>query len=440
MMGILMGGVLFLFIIIQWPYIFAQVTTEIDLHQYGVATFSEYVTKGFHELLIASILIFSVISYATIIRSNMSVSKLFYVVYTSLTTGYVLLLLSCVRRIWLYIQFHGLSVVRFYGIFALVALGVLVPFALVRLYRNRSYLFFEVTSLCVIYTAMMWTSADSFIARSYPPTVNKKIDYTYLSSLSSDGYEGWMRAYEFANQTLTAQATPQKALYDASDRQQIAYAGIVVQRLLANYMSLSEIYLTPAEYQQDKLILLQGAISTLKSRIKNNQLRIEADRLKSATIAGKLEVDTQSRIHTNGSLSQDLALVQDCLQKTDVNNPFDQCHDFLHIVWDQRTDSRYPTYTFFDQEKLSGGPLYQYAIYTNMPHKNLMTKNASGVWRSFNVHDAKAFQLMRAKGNEFLPQLVDLIGTYNELEMYIVSQPENERDYERDISLDTPLL
>lgn len=49
-MGFVAVAMIF-FLIVQWPYIFVNVPAETELAKYGVSTYSEYVTKGFYELL-----------------------------------------------------------------------------------------------------------------------------------------------------------------------------------------------------------------------------------------------------------------------------------------------------------------------------------------------------------------------------------------------------
>jgi len=58
---ILVATTIFTFLLVQWQYIFADVPFETNLSRFGAATYSEYVRKGFGELIKAAIFIFALV-------------------------------------------------------------------------------------------------------------------------------------------------------------------------------------------------------------------------------------------------------------------------------------------------------------------------------------------------------------------------------------------
>jgi len=58
------------FLIVQWPYVFVTVAYETDLSLFGVATYSEYVRRGFIELLMATIWVYGLVWLGLIAMRN----------------------------------------------------------------------------------------------------------------------------------------------------------------------------------------------------------------------------------------------------------------------------------------------------------------------------------------------------------------------------------
>ena len=52
-------AVLASFLFVQWKYVFVNVPFETDLSRYGVKTYSEYVTRGFFELILIALIVYS---------------------------------------------------------------------------------------------------------------------------------------------------------------------------------------------------------------------------------------------------------------------------------------------------------------------------------------------------------------------------------------------
>lgn len=198
------------FIAIQLRYLFTNFG-ERELHKLGIQslTYSEYVKKGFFELLIAATIASSVIVYALKhVHRLVGKNKLIVQVLTGiLTTEIGLLLLSAAQRINLYYASHGLTRARIFGLLFLINLAVILIIFLIKIFKdyNRRW-FFSASVLSVILVLLLSNiiNIDGLIATKYKPTVNKEIDYYYLASLSIDGYQSWQEALQDADVTLSS--------------------------------------------------------------------------------------------------------------------------------------------------------------------------------------------------------------------------------------------
>lgn len=211
-LSIILGSVVILFsffILVQFRYLFAGVG-EGELSQLGInsLTYSEYVRKGFFELLIAStiaiLLIIYVFKYLHNLAGNQrSIVQIFSAVLT-IETG--LLLLSAVKRVFLYGDAHGLTRARVFGFIFLIWLAAILVVFLFRIFKEikKEWFFTAVVSstLCALLIVNL-VNVDGLIATRYKPTVNKEIDYYYLANLSPDAVEAWEEAIIDSNRIIT---------------------------------------------------------------------------------------------------------------------------------------------------------------------------------------------------------------------------------------------
>ena len=154
MIIVMVTVVLGLFLTVQWPYVFVNVAKETDLSQFGVATYSEYVTRGFGEL-IAVVGLLWVVSWMAILTykyTSPGMQKALQILHTILGLELVLFIVSIFRRVWLYQQYHGQTLSRIYGLAFLIWLsGMLVSQAL-RYVRRSGLVTLEIAwSLLVIF-------------------------------------------------------------------------------------------------------------------------------------------------------------------------------------------------------------------------------------------------------------------------------------------------
>ncbi len=197
-----------LFILVQFQYLFSRVD-ENQLHQIGLSsiTYSEYVRRGFFELLIASAIVVGIISYVLHLLKHINSQLKAFVQGLSgivlIETGVILL--SDVQRIQLYAAEHGLTRARIFGFIFLVYLAALLAILLVNVWRrlDQKYQFLSLTLVSLIaLLSLSFINIDGLIATQYKPTVNKEIDYVYITSLSADAIDGWSRAFIESQQTV----------------------------------------------------------------------------------------------------------------------------------------------------------------------------------------------------------------------------------------------
>lgn len=204
-LALIIGGIVTLFalfIIIQFQYLFS-IVGERELHKLGIQslTFSEYINKGFFELLVASTIAGAVIVY--ILRSLHKLTgkqkKMIQILAAFLTLETGLLLLSAAKRDLLYADAHGLTRARIFGFIFLIWLGLMLVIFLMRVFKelDKKVLFVNV-SLAALFAILSinFINIDGLIATTYKPTVNKEVDYVYITNLSTDGYKGWKEAVE----------------------------------------------------------------------------------------------------------------------------------------------------------------------------------------------------------------------------------------------------
>jgi hypothetical protein len=200
---VVLGSIVVLFTVflgVQFRYLFTRVS-ELELHQLGIAslTYSEYVRKGFFELLIVGAISSGVILFILRslhhIRNGSKIWVQFFSVTVVVETA--LLLLSAGQRLALYANTHGLTRARIYGFFFLIWLAAILGILLVRVIREFKTGWLFALPLAVtleILLLLNLANVDGLIAKNFPPTVNKEVDYYYLTNLSVDAKASWIES------------------------------------------------------------------------------------------------------------------------------------------------------------------------------------------------------------------------------------------------------
>lgn len=236
----LVAATVAIFLVIQWPYVFASVPAETDLSKFGVATYSEYVQKGFGELLRVAALLYGIV-WVGLLATRDNAKKLLRIlsVFQWVVMGELFLfVVSVFRRIWLYQTYHGWTLVRIYGGVFLLWLTCMVVFLALRHVARKRWVVGELVMTAVVILSLGFFNAEHFIATTHPPTVNKRVDYVYLSGMSPDGYAGWKMSFDWASEVLLGRELEKKPILDPLDRRDIAYAGTIMHRLSRQYHRL----------------------------------------------------------------------------------------------------------------------------------------------------------------------------------------------------------
>lgn len=188
------------FIIVQFQYLFSGLG-ERELAQVGIAslTYSEYVRKGFAELLVVSTISISVLLYCLrYLHKLISNQKMVLQILAGLMaieTG--LILMSAGQRDILYAMEHGLTRARIFGFDFLFFLAMLLVLFLINIAIKIKKQHFFTAALSIITLSLLLISLiniDGLIAREYRPTVNKEVDFVYLTEISDDAYPSWSDA------------------------------------------------------------------------------------------------------------------------------------------------------------------------------------------------------------------------------------------------------
>lgn len=235
---VIVGSLVFLlgsFMLVEFRYFFSNVR-ERELHQLGITslTYSEYVKKGFFELLGASVIASTVIAYVMrYLHSLPSPQKMWIqILSSSLIIEIALLILSAMQRINLYQAQHGLTRARVFGFLFLIWLISLLVITLVRIFKEfkKEIIFGSALSVTFIFLLTINVlNIDGLIATKYRPSVNKEIDYYYLTHLSADSYASWEDAILDAKNTLQ-KLEPIKT-FSGEDYRQLYYARLSLERL-----------------------------------------------------------------------------------------------------------------------------------------------------------------------------------------------------------------
>jgi len=408
MLGVFL--VLMSFLIIQWPYVFARVPFETDLSKFGVATYSEYVKRGFVELILVGVMIYSLVWVGLIaLRGKTERSaRILRFLQLAVLSEFFILLMSLFRRIYLYEVYHGWTLSRIYGGIFLILLSLMTITLTLRHAKNRGYVKIELISLTLVVLFMGIFNAESFIVNTHPPTVNKHIDYVYLSEMSSDGYEGWDQAYQYAVKTLGS-LNINSPLITKDQRREVAYAGTILRTLT---------------HTLDRLVSKYGSSQELRDYYIQIALHVPAYAIQSSKLIG-------SGAYFNQIKEIDPAALMNLMQNPDS----DISSLAKHLYF-----SPYNRFLDFDSQNLSFSTFYTYSVEDPNPNFRSLSKrpdSMSSVY-SWNFSEYRAYhEWMRKYGN--FKSFFDIQSKYGMLYQKISNQPVNERDYDVDISMESVL-
>lgn len=209
------------FLVIQWPYVFANVAAETSLAKFGVATYSEYVKRGFGEFVLVALIVYG------LAWAGVWIKKVSPWLQAILFGEFLIFIVSIFRRVALYQQYHGWTLARLYGGILLIWVAGLMAVLLWRYISKKNLLSAELAFTAIVILVFSWFPAEKFVA----PTVNNNPDYVYLSRLSADGYDGWKKSYSYVKEVLE-RPYYLKPILNREDRREIAYAQLILVNLL----------------------------------------------------------------------------------------------------------------------------------------------------------------------------------------------------------------
>lgn len=423
---ILVGIVLGSFLIIQWPYVFADVAYETHLSQFGVATYSEYVRRGFSELLFISFFLYAIIWLGLVFLRNKKEGQFSILKFVQLfVLGEFLIFISSIfRRILLYQQYHGWSLIRIYGGFFLIWVSGITVFLIARHFWHKKFVIAEVVFSAALILILGFFNAEEFIVQDYPPTVNNRVDYTYLARMSPDGYAGWQQAFNYADAVLLQKGLEQEEIIGKDDRGQVRYAGLVTKKLTQHYYTLLLEYGSDEEIKAYYKDLLRFQIQQLQETVK----WLERERQHTIEVLISKGMDANRPIQEDYDIEFEKGRIrktQDLLEK--IDKKYKSGADVVaHIS----------IYSNFSYEDLTSMTFYDIHDYDR--NKTTSPKDVLSILYEWNYSKQQAYLKMKAD----IPyqKLFALQKKYFELQNKIHNQPEDQRDTNNDISFDAPFL
>jgi hypothetical protein len=445
----MVAAVLMTFVIVQWQYIFMPSVKGVDLTQFGFQTYSAYVQKGFNEFIAVSLFVFSLLWIGLVTLNKPGKKSYLLGVQLVVLAEFAIILAAFFRRIWLYQSYHGMTLVRFYGGYFVAVIGLLALTLLGRHLWNKRWIVIESLVLIAAVIGLGLFNIEAYIAQ-HPPTVNERVDYTYLSRLSADGYDGWLKAYDWSTQVHT-DLVNKDASYSAEDRRQLAYAGVATERLLNHYDTLVLRYGSVEEQQHYYDLVIDQAVARIDERM------AELDRLIRELPVGRtnpdgspyVSVDLVSAYNSNKNrletLRKDLVTAKENYHKDRI----EQKHE---VVLMERNGYWGVSLTYGETERCSqlidcSNPQYTLDSYIDslpmswygLRHEITRSITPYDRFLQYNASEAKAYE--RMKHDMPIEKLLDLQKNYFTVyEKIMSSATTTDFSFDADISLDTPFL
>lgn len=274
------------FIVVQINYLFAS---HADLQAYDL-TYSEYVRKGFTELL-ATAFFGSLIAYLVIIKKRLlkTVMKIkeLQLINIILIVELFFMLASALKRDLMYVEVYGLTRVRIIGALFLFWLTVLLLLLLIlTLFKQikEKFLFIggALTSLFVC-LAINILNVDQIIINSSPEHHDYK-DYFYINNLSEDGVDGWLESIpqlgkeldlllakaELTDVEKSRLAGDKLALISLQEKRAKLYRKYASEEWLLNYFYQHQCAIDPFLYGLDREYISDNDINANKEMLNYN--------------------------------------------------------------------------------------------------------------------------------------------------------------------------
>lgn len=184
----LIAALFALFIIFQISYLFGG---DVNITNRGF-TYAEYARRGFWELLAVAFATLVILLFADSYTSRETSRKKWFTIPSSLIILEILLIItSAFKRLVLYQDAYGLTLLRFYVAAFIIFLGVIFVLLGIKFIYEKKENFFAFASLFAIIAFLAGinlVNPDMFVAGRNISKFNEtgKIDTKYLGSLSAD--------------------------------------------------------------------------------------------------------------------------------------------------------------------------------------------------------------------------------------------------------------
>jgi len=423
------------FLVVQWQYIFVSVPSEISLSQFGVKTYSEYVTKGFIELLQVAVLLYSLIwAGLLLLRKDGFKHKLLMTMQVVVLAEFVLFAMSVLRRVHLYQTYHGLTLIRVYGSVFLLWLLVMIGTLAARHIVRKPILRYEIVLTVLILFFVGFFNADEFIAVSSPPTVNDRVDYIYLSRLSADGYKGWSSSFAYAGTVLNNPRYDTGAIIHREDRRDIAYSGYILWHTMRHYHDLILSHGTDKEVLEYMQMLVNTELKASESRMqayntdllvaeKNNVKRVIQDAI-------TYEQDRAKRLQK----------MHQQIEKHGLTGKLDENVERLAIFPSEYIDAKVMFDTGLNGYDYGSTDSSFYDVYVDYYFYQNLVKKRDSLSKAFAWNEAQLKTFQKMKKEIPLEEVLQLQNRYFALRKKILNQPADERHYDQDVSLNGLLV
>ena len=195
----------FVFILFQLTYLFGG-RANISLQGF---TYAEYARHGFFELIavaaISLLLLLGVEKY--VVKKEATHFREFKILGTALVIQVGLIMASAFRRLSLYEQAYGFTVLRLYSHVFIIFLAVVFSFLLYKIHKNqeeKNFAYHVFLSLIFFLAVMNFLNPEAFVARRNLERFYQTgdLDVFYLSSLSSDVLPQTIKVLDIADEKL----------------------------------------------------------------------------------------------------------------------------------------------------------------------------------------------------------------------------------------------
>ena len=204
-LSILLGSVsalFFMFIVVQLTYLFGGAS---NISAAGF-TYAEYARKGFFELLVVALATFGLVWGADkfAAKDTAGHSLMFRILSSILIAEVLMIMVSAFRRLYLYEQAYGFTMLRLYSHVFVIFLAVIFVLLLIKILRNHSenrFAFPAFLTAIVFLAGMNLFNPDAFIARQNLDRFQQtgKLDVEYIGTLSDDAHAEKLRTLEVAS-------------------------------------------------------------------------------------------------------------------------------------------------------------------------------------------------------------------------------------------------